>query len=166
MVTENQLARRVAFIERVVRNSRDIGKTKIQKVLYFLQESLGVPLNYRFRMHYFGPYSDEIDNALSLSKSLGRIDIQPDSGGFGYHVTPVEIDDDTPWQDYDPSKDSDIEISVADIDKTIGILAEIDTPQIELYATIHFVYHHKSELSKTQTVTTVKRISQNLLLRE
>ena len=154
----NLLARRVAFIERVVPYSGDIGKTKIQKILYFLQESMGVPLKYRFRIHYFGPYSDEIDNALSFTKSLGRIDIQPDSGGFGYHVTRVATDTDEPWQEYDISGDPEIEISSDEIDNTIDILAQIDTPQIELYATIHFVYHHKSELSKSQTVTTVKRI--------
>lgn len=158
MSKEMLLARRIAFIERVVRNSGDIGKTKIQKILYFLQESMGVPLKYRFRIHYFGPYSDEIDNSLSFSKSLGLIDIQPDINGFGYHVKPVESYSGTPWAEYDVSGDPEIEISVDDIDRTINTLSEIDTPQIELYATIHFVYHHKSELSKSQTITTVKRI--------
>ena len=157
MSTEELLARRVAFIERIVHNSEDIGKTKIQKILYFLQESMGVPLKYRFRIHYFGPYSDEIDNALSLAKSLGRIDIQPDSGGFGYHVTPVVTDADESWQEYDVSEDPEIEISVENIDSTINILGQIDTPQIELYATIHFIGGPKSKLSKKQTVETVKR---------
>ena len=152
------MTRRVAFIERIVLNSGDIGKTKIQKILYFLQESMGVPLKYRFRMHYFGPYSDEIDNALSLSKSLGRIDIQPDSGGFGYHVTPIVTRSDAMWQDYDPSEDPEIEISLEGIDKTIDILSRIDTPQIELYATIHFIGGPMSNRSEEQTVETVKRI--------
>ena len=158
MSKEELLARRVAFIERVVRNSGDIGKTKIQKILYFLQESMGVPLKYRFRIHYFGPYSDEIDNALSFTKSLGRIDIQPDSGGFGYHVTPAVTDTYEPWQEYDISGDPEIEILEEDIDKMIDILDQVDTPQIELYATIHFIGGPKSNRSKKQTVETVKRI--------
>ena len=158
MSKEKLLARRIAFIERVVHNSGDIGKTKIQKILYFLQESMGVPLKYRFRIHYFGPYSDEIDDALSFAKSLGRIDIQPDSGGFGYHVTPAVTDTNESWQGYDLSEDSEVDISAGDIDKTIEVFREIDTPQIELYATIHFIGGPKSKLSKNQTIETVKRI--------
>lgn len=158
MGTEKLLTRRVAFIERIVRNSEDIGKTKIQKILYFLQESMNVPLKYRFRMHYFGPYSDEIDNALSLSKSLGRIDIQPDVNGFGYHVTPATTQADTPWQGYDISEDSAVTISAEEIDKAIAILSQLDIPQIELYATIHFIGRPSSKLSKEDTVATVNRL--------
>ena len=88
MVNEELLARRIELVREIVRSSGDIGKTKIQKIMYFLQESVGAPLMYPFRMHYYGPYSDELDGILSLTKSLRYIDINPDPNGFGYHVTP------------------------------------------------------------------------------
>ena len=90
MRNEELLPRRVELVREIVRRHCGIGKTKIQKITYFLQESVGVPLGYPFRMHYYGPYSDELDGVLSLTSSLGYIDINPDPNGFGYHVTPVE----------------------------------------------------------------------------
>ena len=105
MANEELLSRRIAVIRRIVGRHRDIGKTKIQKIVYFLQESVDVPLKYPFRMHYYGPYSDELDGNLSLTESIGYIDINPDPNGFGYHVTPVMERENTPWQGYDMSKD-------------------------------------------------------------
>ena len=158
MSAEQLMVRRVAFIERIVCNSEDIGKTKIQKILYFLQESLDVPLNFRFRVHYFGPYSDGLDDALSLTKSLGRIDIQPDRDGFGYHITPIAGLSDAYWQEYDISEDPEIETSVENIDSAIEVLSNLATSQIELYATIHFIDGPKGRKPKEQTIETVGKL--------
>ena len=40
---------RIAFIQRIVDSNQDIGKTKIQKITYFLQQSVGVELKYPFK---------------------------------------------------------------------------------------------------------------------
>ena len=152
------LARRIELIREIVRRYGDIGKTKIQKITYFLQESAGVPLGYPFRMHYYGPYSDELDGILSLTKSLGYVDIEPDPKGFGYHVTPVEESEDTSWQGYDRRRDPEIKDRIGVIDDAIEILGEVDTPKIELFATIHFIGGPKGNYSKEQTLQTVKRL--------
>ena len=66
-MSDNELdVRRLAFIQVIVERHDDVGKTKLQKISYFFQEALSIPLKYRFRMHYFGPYSDDLDDALSL----------------------------------------------------------------------------------------------------
>lgn len=36
-----------------------VGRTAIQKITYFLQV-LGVPMRYRFEVHHYGPYCDEV----------------------------------------------------------------------------------------------------------
>src|SRR5437867_991119 len=36
-----------------------IGRTTLQKMMYFLQV-VGVPMGYRFEIHHYGPYCDEI----------------------------------------------------------------------------------------------------------
>ena len=158
MRNEDLLARRVAVIRHIVSHSGDIGKTKIQKIVYFLQESVGVPLKYPFRMHYYGPYSDELDGNLSLTKSIGYIYIDPDPNGFGYHVTPVEEMESAPWQGYDMSEDPEVRELTEVIDDTIDILGQLDTPQIELYATIHLISGLKGNSSKEKTLQTVKRL--------
>ena len=158
MGNEDLLARRVAIIRRIVALHRDIGKTKIQKIVYFLQESVDVPLKYPFRMHYYGPYSDELDGNISLTKSLGYIDIDRDPYGFGYHVTPVAEMEDAPWQGYDTSDDPEVQALTDAIDSAIDILGALETPQIELYATIHLISGLKGNSSKAQTLQTVKRL--------
>ena len=152
------LARRIELIREIVRRHGDIGKTKIQKITYFLQESVGLPLGYPFRMHYYGPYSDELDGTLSLTKSLGYVDINPDPNGFGYHVTTVEESEDMSWQGYDRRIDPEIKDRIEVIDDAIEILGGLDTPEIELYATIHFIGGPKSNYSKEQTLQTVRRL--------
>jgi uncharacterized protein YwgA len=55
------------------------GKTLLQKRAYFVVEILG--LNIRFKAHFYGPFSPEIESALAQSKSLGFI--QENAQSFG-----------------------------------------------------------------------------------
>ena len=151
MRDQQLLSLRLAVIGRIVATRDDIGKTKVQKIAYFLQESIGVPLKYPFRMHYFGPYSDELDGVLSLAKSIGSVDIKPDPEGFGYHVTQGTNDESTWSQAYDISKDP----NVAAIDDAVTILGKIETWKIELYATIHFISEMDDGLSKDEVLEKV-----------
>ena len=109
---------------------------------------------YPFRMHYYGPYSDELDRVLSLARSVGIIDIKPDPDGFGYHVTPIAESASSWLQEYDISEDPNI----AQIDETIRVLGSIETSKLELYATIHFIDRKEGEQSKDQTLKIVKRL--------
>lgn len=42
-----------------------LGRTAIQKICYFAQ-SLGVPLNFEFKILYYGPYSHELASEVEL----------------------------------------------------------------------------------------------------
>jgi|SRR5579862_8568647 len=53
------LAMIVEEADRLGRQGGYLGRTAIQKIPYFLQV-LGVPMRYRFEIHHFGPYCDEI----------------------------------------------------------------------------------------------------------
>ena len=55
------------------------GKTLLQKRAYFVSEILDFRLG--FRPHYYGPYSDIIDNGIAQCKALGFI--QEQTQGFG-----------------------------------------------------------------------------------
>lgn len=50
------------------------GKKTIQK-LFYLIERKGVKLDLDYRIHFFGPYSSKLDNALYLLQSYDFIDI-------------------------------------------------------------------------------------------
>jgi len=50
------------------------GKTKFQKMVYFLGEMTGELENLGYRAHFYGPYSDEVAESISRLKILGFID--------------------------------------------------------------------------------------------
>ena len=154
MRNQELLPIRIAFIRRIVDLNQDIGKTKIQKITYFLQKSVGVELKYPFRMHYYGPYSDQLDNALSWASALGYIEIHPDPDGFGYHVIPSSSKG--------PGLESDYKIEdhpkLTQIDNAIDILGNLETSDLELYATIHLIGGPDSEQTKEATLSAVKKL--------
>lgn len=154
MASEELLKKRIAFIRRIVGQQQDTGKTKIQKITYFLQEAIGVSLMYPFRMHYYGPYSDDLDDVLSLTQSLGYIEIRPDPDGFGYHVTSCEPEQSSSFGEYDISEEEDAE----QVDSAIDVLGGLETYELELYATIHYVGGSSSRRSRDETLKIVRKL--------
>ena len=154
MIDTELLATRLAFTQMIVNACQDVGKTKIQKITYFLQESLDVPLNYPFRIHYYGPYSDDLDGNLSLAKSFGHIDISPDAGGFGYHVTTCPGIQ-SPWLSDDSVPE---EVDLSKVNETIRYLSRLSPVQLELWATVHFIIRIKKEMSKEEALQLVGRL--------
>ena len=142
------LMRRLAVIRRIADLAPDPGKTSIQKIVYFLQSGLEIPLGYRFKMHYFGPYSEELDGKLSLSDAMGIVEIKADSAGYGYHIKPGNFD----VEDVEPT------MNWEEINEAITDLAELDLPQLELLATIHFIQSIRSKWDRGKVISTVNRL--------
>jgi len=64
MNEQQQSAILLSLIEHL-RNRRSwCGETHVQKATYFLQELLGVPLNFDFILYKYGPYSFELSDEL------------------------------------------------------------------------------------------------------
>ncbi len=153
MRDDELLALRLSVVHRIVSLCGDVGKTKIQKITYFLQESVGIPVMYPFRMHYYGPYSDELDSVISLAQMSGYVDIKPDTDGFGYHVTPGPESDALPFEGIELR--NDLEESMNTTTDTLGAL---ETSQLELYATIHFIGRSRQTISREEVLEIVERL--------
>ena len=141
------LIKRLAAIQCIVEQSQDIGKTKVQKIIYFLQEGLRVPLMYRFRMHHYGPFSEDIDSGISALQSAGYIEVTHDTQGYGYHITPVSGKQ-LPW-------DQELGEYKEEMTKAINALKVLDASDLELLATVHFVRHLLEEASKEDVLDNV-----------
>jgi len=50
------------------------GKTKLQKTIYFLGLMTGHLDNLGYRAHYYGPYSDDVADAVNRLRSVGFVD--------------------------------------------------------------------------------------------
>ncbi|MCY4581101.1 MAG: hypothetical protein OXD31_18910 [Chloroflexi bacterium] len=147
---------RLAILHRVISELDDVGKTQMQKLGYFLQEALGVPTKYHFRMHHYGPYSDGLDTDMTRLRLTGYIDIQHDPQGYGFHIT--STDDNLPeeWEglieDYDEL-----------IDYVIRAFGNRKPAELELAATIHFVNNLAPSASKEEILKTVKALKPKFL---
>jgi uncharacterized protein YwgA len=142
------LMRRLAVIRRIADLAPDPGKTSIQKIAYFIQSGLNIPLGYRFKMHYFGPYSEELDGKLSLSDAMGIVEIGLDSDGYGYHIKPGKF----------PVEDVESSLPWKQIDETILTLGDLELWRLELLATIHFIQSIRSKWDRGKVIGTVHRL--------
>lgn len=129
MVSGQEL--QLAVTHNLIDQLQDVGKVRLQKMIYFLQEAQGVPTKFAFRMHHYGPFSEDLETDTAWLRLAGYINVEPDSQGYGFHIIPV----DTPkeeWRDViEPYKES--------IGRVIEIFACRTVSELELLATIHYV---------------------------
>lgn len=59
------------LVKKLGKKGKQIGKTKIQKLVYLLTRQKMV--NFDYSMHYYGPYSSQVSDQLSLAESAGII---------------------------------------------------------------------------------------------
>lgn len=64
----------------------NLGKTKLQKLIYFLKAVKNLPLEYSYRFYTYGPYCDELAGDLSYLSAIGALEISFDTNRFGYAV--------------------------------------------------------------------------------
>jgi uncharacterized protein len=60
------------LVKKLGKKGKQIGKTKIQKLVYLLTRENMVKFDYS--MHYYGPYSSQVSDQLSLAESAGIIE--------------------------------------------------------------------------------------------
>lgn len=84
-------APRAALIAELVRKLRDrdswAGETHVQKTSYFLQEMMKVPLELRFTLYKFGPFSFDLRDQLTEMRSLDQLALEPQPRPYGPKLT-------------------------------------------------------------------------------
>ncbi len=80
----------VAILQLLKKVNREVGKTFIQKSIYLLQEGLKENLDYDYKLHFYGPFSQELADDIDTLEDLGLIDVNYDPKGHGYHIRITE----------------------------------------------------------------------------
>jgi uncharacterized protein YwgA len=127
----------VAEARKVADNSDGyVGRTAIQKLVYFLQVT-GVPINYRFDIHHFGPFCENILHDMDL---LMADDVVKDDS------------DTSKYSNYAPGESAAVLLKKheAFLEKHGGLIREVVksltplTPNfLELIATLHYVFRQQ-----------------------
>ncbi len=67
-----------------------LGKTALQKLVFFLQEVRGVALGYEYTLHAFGPFSNTLAADLDVANMMDIVDVTYDTRLGGYEIAPGE----------------------------------------------------------------------------
>lgn len=105
------------------------GKKALQKLVYFCAEA-GVPLYANFRLHIYGPYSNEVAEELGEAVTKEIVKISPD----GYTYLKGAAGD-----MYLVQGKEDIDAHREKIHKVLDVFGVMSPLDLELYATIHFI---------------------------
>lgn len=125
------------------------GKKSLQKLVYFLKES-GLGISFEFQWDKFGPYSPElatytedlVAEGLMESEAKRVFATSDEDRGVQYNFRLGSRANDLL---------SSEKISVGEkarIDRVIALLKEIGPPNLELYATVHYVVRFFSTASE------------------
>jgi uncharacterized protein YwgA len=120
---------RIPAIVSLLSTSRaKLGKTQLQKLVYFAQNN-GLPLKYTFQIYHYGPYSFELSNDLGSLDALEIVNIQNDPNGYGFQVSTGKFADKFVLPVKYQKK----------LDRVIDQFGSESTAKLEVKATIHFV---------------------------
>jgi len=121
---------RAAAIIGLVQNAPvKLGKTQVQKLVYFAQHC-GMPLQYRYQIYRYGPYSFDLSQELSSLDSLGVLNMQSAPSGYGLDISVGKFADRFKLEPRYQKK----------IQKIVKDFGSNTVAQLEVKATIHFVF--------------------------
>jgi uncharacterized protein YwgA len=72
------------FVEKVRATGHACGETLLQKAAFVMKELFGVPLSDEFRIHYYGPFSFQLRDRLSLLEAEEFLCVSPRDLGVTY----------------------------------------------------------------------------------
>ncbi len=156
----------ISFVFKELNKSRlYYGKIVIQKILYFLQETENVNLNYRFTFYHYGPYSEELARDIQLMELNGLINSSVDPKGMGYSIHLNEI----VAQKYIEQSQQVIDRNSNKITRILSDFGRFKPLFLELYTTIHFVYQDFKAVNvngniKKNVVNVVKKMKPKFTL--
>lgn len=73
----------LSLIENLRAKGSWCGETHIQKATYFIQELLGVPLEFEFVLYKHGPYSFDLSDELTAMRADALLKLQPQLPPYG-----------------------------------------------------------------------------------
>jgi uncharacterized protein len=111
-----------------------LGRTALQKILYFLQLS-GVPLRYRFDIYHYGPYCDRISRDVEWLVADGVLRDASSNPEKYSNYRPAEAADELLRLHA-----ATLEAHQATIDKVVQTLLPLEPEHLEILATLDYLY--------------------------
>ena len=141
---------RFAILHETTSRLGDVRKIQLQKLVYFLQEAMAIPTHYPYKMHHYGPYAEALETDTTRLKFMGYVDVQPDSQGYGFHITPS----DDPQEEWVQVLQPYMEL----IDEVVATFGHRSVPELELAATIHYMNKLRPNVPDSELLSMVRAL--------
>lgn len=135
------------------------GKKVLQKLIYLIQEK-GVNLNYQYTIHYYGPYSSQLDYSIQSLERLGIVELR--RAGMSSLIFPKENGRFIADEENDSVLDSN---DMEKIQYVLDNFANKTPKELELITTTEFVTKHlftkNKVILKNDIISDVKKIKED-----
>ena len=145
------MAERLTVILELLRRSKTkVGKTFIQKAVYVLQNWLGWDSDYKFKLHYYGPYSSDLSDDLNVLNELGLIEMFFNGHSYDISIT-------AEGKRFTGEHLENCMSNQTQIERTISLIGQDNVKNMELIGTVlYFSELSNNELEVAKLVNTVK----------
>lgn len=133
----------VELADRLEKKGYNLGKTALQKHVYFLQTLFGVDAGYEFTLYTYGPFSSELLSDLDVVDQMGGVNAEYDKSVSGYRIHPGAN-----ASDIRKFASSFIESTSKSLDKVVTEFGALNARDLELRATIVYAEREASHTSK------------------
>ena len=127
--------------------TRPLGKTQVQKLVYFLQE-VGVPLKYTYEIYHYGPYSFELSAEIGSLDSLGVLKVESEPSGYGFDISLGKFAERFTFDSKYRRK----------LDLVLDRFGVKTAAQLEVMSTIHFVNRVMKKRSQNTGPAVLKKV--------
>lgn len=128
----------VPIIEKIVKCQAP-GKKALQKLIYLISKK-GVDFGFSFSIHYYGPYSSGLDNAIHSLQMQGVIEIVPD--GMNQRIYLTELVEMVEAAELSP-------VDTQKIDEVLRAFGTMTAFELEVLTTTDFVARELCRGEKT-----------------
>jgi uncharacterized protein YwgA len=129
-------------------SKRQVGKTKIQKLVYLLTRE-GIA-DFDYSMHYYGPYSTKVAEELSIAEKAEIIQSRQNGENRGFFLS---VDEEKEGKFEYLLKDDEM----AGIDAIVDKFGRFDAKELSIISTYHFL-NASSDLTQEELVIEIHKI--------
>lgn len=171
---DNSIQKILYLLSIIDKAKQPVGKTYIQKGLYLLQEGFGEDLGFSYKIHFYGPYSQELSNLEDVLDDYKMIDVEYIDENKGYKVTLKPN-----GKRLLDSQEDEYNIDMDKIEKVSSLISSAKVKDLELLSTVLYfsklmndrnaiikkVLTLKPHFNKNQIKETIKKLEEAEILK-
>ena len=151
MSSVNNLLVLLKLLEKV---DQKVGKTFVQKATYMLKDGLGEQLDYKFKMHFYGPFSQEISNDIEYLSNSKLIDVEYVT--YNLEVSGYKIEIAEAGKEFLKKYNKNENVG-GKIDKIIELIGTDGAKEMELLGTVLYFAKQTTDEDKIVELTQIEK---------